>query len=289
MSASGRALPRLAYDSPMTSDASASPATCPRLVVLSLGAGVQSSTLALMAAAGEIKPMPNAAIFADTQDETAKVYRHLEWLETVLPFPVHRVTRGKLSTRLLEGDDEARIPAFVGHGGMATRQCTRNYKIKPIRRKIRELLGVGPRGFIPPGTVSQWIGISTDEASRSKPSGVKFIVNRWPFLEVGTEMSRYQCTEWLFRKFKRVAPKSACRYCPLQGNKRWLKMKESEPYEWQQSIRFDNALRSPENVKRFHGKLYLHLSREPLAVADLTPKPREPDLFANECEGICGV
>lgn len=42
--------------------------------IISLGAGVQSSTLALMAAAGEIAPMPVAAIFADTQDEPASVY-----------------------------------------------------------------------------------------------------------------------------------------------------------------------------------------------------------------------
>ena len=41
--------------------------------VLSLGAGVQSSTLALMAAAGEVTPMPTAAIFADTQAEPARV------------------------------------------------------------------------------------------------------------------------------------------------------------------------------------------------------------------------
>lgn len=37
--------------------------------IISLGAGVQSSTMALMAAAGEITPMPKCAIFADTQDE----------------------------------------------------------------------------------------------------------------------------------------------------------------------------------------------------------------------------
>ncbi len=37
-----------------------------RLRVLSLGAGVQSTTLALMAAHGEIGPMPDCAIFADT-------------------------------------------------------------------------------------------------------------------------------------------------------------------------------------------------------------------------------
>ncbi|WP_171177628.1 hypothetical protein [Ruegeria sp. HKCCD8929] len=36
------------------------------LRVFSLGAGVQSTTLSLMAAHGEIGPMPDAAIFADT-------------------------------------------------------------------------------------------------------------------------------------------------------------------------------------------------------------------------------
>ena len=46
--------------------------------VISLGAGVQSSTMALMAAHGEITPMPDAAIFADTQSEPASVYRWLD-------------------------------------------------------------------------------------------------------------------------------------------------------------------------------------------------------------------
>ena len=37
--------------------------------IISLGAGVQSTTMALMAACGELLPMPDAAVFADTQDE----------------------------------------------------------------------------------------------------------------------------------------------------------------------------------------------------------------------------
>ena len=36
------------------------------LEVISLGAGVQSTTMALMAAHGEIEPMPDLAIFTDT-------------------------------------------------------------------------------------------------------------------------------------------------------------------------------------------------------------------------------
>jgi hypothetical protein len=35
--------------------------------VISLGAGVQSSVMALMAAEGELTPMPDCAIFSDTQ------------------------------------------------------------------------------------------------------------------------------------------------------------------------------------------------------------------------------
>ena len=39
------------------------------LKVLSLGAGVQSSTLAFMYDLGEIGPMPDFAVFADTMAE----------------------------------------------------------------------------------------------------------------------------------------------------------------------------------------------------------------------------
>ena len=62
------------------------------LNALSLGAGVQSSTLALMAMQGEVEPMPDCAIFADTGDEPKAVYEWLKWLETQLPFPVYHVS-----------------------------------------------------------------------------------------------------------------------------------------------------------------------------------------------------
>ncbi len=45
------------------------------ITVLSLGAGVQSTCMALMAAKGEITPMPDYAIFADTA-EPRHVYEH---------------------------------------------------------------------------------------------------------------------------------------------------------------------------------------------------------------------
>lgn len=119
--------------------------------ILSLGAGVQSSTLALMAAAGEITPMPECAIFADTQAEPSSVYAWLDWLEKQLPFPVYRVTFGSLLGKSLIVRTSKKTgnkyikhtpPAYISDGiktGLLMRQCTVDSKIDIIHRKIREL------------------------------------------------------------------------------------------------------------------------------------------------------
>lgn len=64
--------------------------------ILSLGAGVQSSTVALMSARNEI-PMFDAAIFADTKNEPAGVYKWFAWLREQLPYPVYVVSAGDLA------------------------------------------------------------------------------------------------------------------------------------------------------------------------------------------------
>lgn len=264
--------------------------------IISLGAGVQSSTMALMAAAGEITPMPDAAVFADTQDEPGAVYEHLQWLKSVLPFPVHGATAGKLSKRLLDGYEGARTPFFIKGGGMSTRHCTRDFKIRPIRRKVREIVGVGARDYIAPDSVTQWIGISTDEADRMKPSGVRFTVNRWPLLEDKTLMSRKQCAAWLWDRFQRVAPKSACKQCPYQETERLLHLQQTDPSGFAELCDFDAALRTPEQVKRFHGELFVHKTCIPLVqidlaglVADKAYNGGQQELFTSECEGMCGI
>lgn len=154
----------------------------PRLTrILSLGAGVQSTTLALMAARGVIGPMPDCAIFADTGAEPSAVYRHLEWLcSGVLPFPVHRVAE---ASGLVEIIGKKRptgewvhmpIPAFIagkdGRAALLNRSCTQDYKLRPIRRKVRELVGLTGKRSPKSPVVEQWIGISMDEVSRMKES-----------------------------------------------------------------------------------------------------------------------
>ena len=91
--------------------------------VLSLGTGVQSSTMALLAAEGAIEPMPDCAIFADTGAEPGAVYDHLAWLTGVLPFPVHIVSAGNLRDKIHAAMRGARLdarPPFFTKTGVGT-------------------------------------------------------------------------------------------------------------------------------------------------------------------------
>lgn len=120
--------------------------------LLSLGAGVQSSAMALMAARGEIEPMPVAAVFADTQDETKRLYRWLAWIERELPYTTHVVTKGKLSDAALkirvskkgQRYSKTDIPFFTRDpktgalGRISSRACTRDYKLRQLVKKARE-------------------------------------------------------------------------------------------------------------------------------------------------------
>jgi len=261
--------------------------------VLSLGAGVQSTTLALMAASGELGEIPDCAIFADTGDEPAEVYRHLEYLMSgVLPFPVYIAHRGKISEALLNGDKAARPPLFFhknGKIGMMGRQCTTNFKISPIKKQIRKILGYGSRSRIPNDAAEVWIGISMDEIFRMRPSRVQYIKNRHPLIE--KQMTRRDCLQWLAANNHPTPPKSSCWHCPYQSNNQWREKKINQPVEWNLAVEFDEKMRSIDMVKLNGIAGYLHPSAIPLSEVDLsTDQDRgQLDLFNNECEGMCGV
>lgn len=262
----------------------------PQLNIISLGGGVQSSNIALMAAHGEITPMPDCCVFADTQAEPAAVYRWLDWLEKQLPFPVYRVTVGNLYDDTMKainaGTRVAAIPWFTmspdGERGMGQRQCTNDYKLVPIRRKIRELLG----GKTRPGAVSMWIGISRDEASRMKESGVKYIVNRYP-LTMEKYMTRHDCINWLTRHGYPIPPKSACIMCPFHSNAAWTAMM-TDPVDRAAVVALDATIR---NQGGFEGQQFMHRSCLPIDQVDFsTDEDRgQLNMFNNECEGMCGV
>ena len=245
------------------------------LNIISLGAGVQSSTMALMAAHGEITPMPDCAIFADTQAEPKSVYTWLDWLEKQLPFPVHRVTAGSLRDALLSDGRAATPPLFVEGGGMLWRQCTNDYKIAPIRRKIRELTD----------ECRLWMGISTDEAQRIRPSRVQYIENIYPLIDAG--ISRVACLSWMVSHGYGEPPKSACTFCPYHDDAMWRDMKINDAESFADAVAVDAGIRARGGNRKW----YLHKTCQPLETVDFrnAEDAGQLSMFGNECEGLCGT
>lgn len=274
-----------------------------------MGAGVQSSCLALMAAKGEVTPMPDFAVFADTQAEPQSVYKWLDWLETQLPFLVYRVTKGNLEFDSLtpacatkkaihykEGEEYMRriIPIFgIMPSGKKTaaigRSCTADYKIRQIEKCIIEKAGIarGQKEI----TVTQWIGISWDEIQRMKDARLPWTQLRWPLIE--KRMTRQMCLNWMRDNGYPEPPRSACVWCPFHSDTEWRRLRDEEPKEFQRAVEFDAKIRELGKKDRaLSMDVYVHNSCKPLSEIDFDSDEQKGQMtwdFKAECEGMCGV
>jgi hypothetical protein len=270
--------------------------------IISLGAGVQSSTLALMAAKGEITPMPDLAVFADTQSEPPSVYRWLDWLETQLPFPVQRVTAGNLGADnlVIKENDGGReysrltIPIWTRNPDgsatrLPTRNCTIEYKINPIHKFLKEWASV--RRGQKEVSIITWMGISLDEVTRMKPSKVAWSEHRFPLIEAG--MRRTDCLIWMEENHYPQPPRSSCVFCPFHNNFEWRRLKMEEPDEFNKAVEFEKDLQNRSFGRNAALKAipFLHRSCVPLDQIDFRSAEEmgQLNLFENECEGMCGI
>ena len=280
-----------------------------KLDVLNLGAGVQSSTVLLMSLEGEL-PKIDHTIFADTGWEPAAVYRQVDWLAglaTAAGVKVHRVSIGNIKQNALQGQVRgtpgdgqkkgsrwASMPYFVlgpnGERGQIRRQCTYEYKIRPIERCLRrDVLGLKPRQHAPKEPViRQWFGISLDEQQRTRDDFHPWATNWYPLIE--RRMTRTTCFQWLADHGYHEAPRSACIGCPYRHNREWREMKANRHDEWQEAVEFDKAIRKCGGMR---GDVFIHSDRVPLAEANLWKDCDENQLplfdMVDECSGMCGV
>lgn len=259
------------------------------LRVLSFGAGVQSSTIAMMMKHGEIEPV-DVGIFADVKAEPKRVYQWLDWIEKQLPFPLIRVThKDGLTAQIEEAcsgkSNRASTPPLYTHheDGNARpllRQCTKDFKIAPIRRKVRELA----KGR----NVVQIIGISHDERQRAKPSDVRYITHQWPLLE--KQLTRSDCKKWMFAHWFPTPPRSACTYCPYKCDAEWRLLRDDDQDGWAEAIRMDKLMRRLPGV---HNDCFVHRSCVPLDEVDLRTDEDMGQMvmgsLLGDCEGMCGV
>lgn len=247
-----------------------------KLRILSLGAGVQSTTILLLSHHGEL-PKLDAAIFSDTGWEREGTYLWLDYLRSIVSIPIITVSGGNVREDMKEaqvrglkkdGFRWANMPFYTrdrstGNLGKLRRQCTQEYKIEPIRKELRRMLGLIPRQRAPKGAVEQWVGISMDESHRvwaRSPDRMSTI--RYPLLDI-KPMSRHDCLNWLQRNGYPIPPKSACVGCPFHRNSEWADLNEAE---FKSAVEFDEIIRCRGGIR---GDIFVHRSCKPLAEVDL--------------------
>lgn len=248
--------------------------------VISLGWGRQSWALAAMVALGEPRLLAlgidrvDAAVHADTTHERSSTYQFAEtwgpWLESR---GVSVVTVRAERPRFLDGR-VVMIPAFTKterlRGGRLRRQCTKEWKVRPVRRWVRGRLERG-------GVCEVLLGITTDEATRIKPADVRYLAHRWPLVEMG--MSRADVESWLAERALPVPVKSACYFCPFHSGAEWRDVLRSE--DGPRAVAVDAAIRN----RRPPYPLFLSRQLVPIGAASFG----ESGSWDEECSGSCGL
>lgn len=252
--------------------------------VLSLGWGVQSWTIAAMAALDEFE-RPDYVIHADTTWERESTYefaaQQTKWL-AAHGIDVITVSDAEQAQKVYTNKTD--IPAFTTNGhsdGQLRRQCTGGWKITPIRRAARIFMEA--RGD---AEVVQWMGISLDEMGRAGPSDAKYITHRYPLLE--KKMTRGDCIRWLSERCLPIPHKSSCVFCPYHNRAAWQDLKRNL-HDWEKAISVDEQIR----LVRPPFDLFVHPSRKPLVDAVRLPEDsgmEQLSLLEQECgSGYCFV
>jgi hypothetical protein len=254
-----------------------------------------------MAIAGEIETF-DAAIFADTGWEPRAVYEHLERLKPVIEaagIPLYIVSSGNIRSDALDPEHRfASMPIFVlnpdGSRGMGRRQCTSEYKLKPVLLKQRELVGLKPRQRSKEHLMDSIVGISWDESQRMRDASYPWMKNVYPLVDL--RMTREDCLRWMKTNGHDRPPRSACIGCPFRSHEQWIELRNNSNEDYEDAIDFDNQIRDgyARNRGNFKGQAFLHRSMKPLEVVDLSTEEDRGIMklfpeWEDECLGMCGL
>lgn len=295
--------------------------------VLSLGGGVQSSTLTEMACDGLLGPL-RAICFADTGAELPETYAHLDYLrgraeQAGIEFLT--VTAGDLRRDLVARHGrggQPNLPVQIRHadgsrGRLNHYRCSFDYKRRPITRTVKHLCG--GRGAWKDARVEQWIGYSTDETGRMKTADecrcghnrVRRASGGRSFLQIHTPdgCTRCSCTEWAPWQVNRWPlielgmSRDDCttwlldhgRPLPPRSSCWFCPNRPAAFHTWlrrEHPELFDQAVELDEflrhGINGLRGQAYLHPSATPLATAVTDGSAEPADHETLDCEaGVC--
>lgn len=269
--------------------------------ILSFGAGMQSTALALMScqnATAEtpvfpLVPIYDDVVFCDLGMEPPWVMKQVEFTRraceeagihfTVLKSPLHEDFMQNFGKRRTVS-----IPWWTvkenGHKSRMPRNCTLDYKVNVISKYVRwELLGYkkGQRLREEDKKAHEMhMGFSYEERRRCKESPNPMFINRFPLVDM--HLVRADNYAYIRDVWGLETKASACTFCPFHRNYFFQYLKENEQDEYRRLIQVDELLRDKNPKPPMDSDLFI--SRSQKRIADLTPE----ECNDAECFNYCG-
>lgn len=270
--------------------------------ILSFGAGMQSTALALMScenamtngpAPNPMVPVYDAVIICDLGLEQEWVVQQTEFVRKAC------IDAGiffkKLDTHLyqdfMENFGERRtisIPWWTlrsdGHKSKMPRFCTIDYKVVEIANFVRrELLGYKKGQHTKKEDIKaheMHMGFSLEEKSRCGKNPHQLFVNHFPLVDMG--WTRAESYKYILEKWGLDTKASACPFCPFHRNYYFQHIKEHDPAIYQSVVKLDHLLRDKTPKPPMDSDLFISRSRK--RIEDLTPE----ECNDAECFQYCG-
>lgn len=240
--------------------------------ICSYGGGVQSTSLLVMAAQGEITCKTFLFANVGEDSEYPGTLRYLR--EQAMPYAaahgidlieVRRPGLTILQYIKRPGNKAETIPVRLANGMPVSRICTTKWKIEVIARWLRQ------HGATKDDPAIVNMGISLDELERMRShSGYSHYTIAYPLIE--RRKTRQDCRNIISRAGLPIPPKSSCWFCPFHTIARRREMAEKEPELHHQSVELERYMN--EQIREPKGKdpIYLTGALKPLDQAVGTMK-----------------
>ena len=257
--------------------------------ILSCGAGMQSTALALISCAQTKEParypqVPcyDAVLYCDLSIEPYWVIQQVRFVQNAceacgIPFYIlqsnlYRDYMRRFGRKRVAGMPFWTIDPDGKKGRISRRTCTIDYKIAMIQRFARyQLLGYQPYQRNRPediGAHELHIGFSLEESHRSFPNNHPFFTNRYPLIEMGSE--RKDTYAYNLEKWGLETRASACMICPFHRNYFFQYLKSNFPADYKAVVDFDKMLEQMQPFSKIRNRVFLSRSRK--RVWELTEK-----------------
>lgn len=249
--------------------------------ILSFGAGMQSTALALMACENSRSqdmphpavPVYDAVLFCDLGFEPPWVTRQVNFVrdacrEADIPF---HMLDAPLYQDFVQSFGDRRtisIPWWTlredGHKARMPRNCTIDYKTEVISKFVRwELLGYRKGQRLRPEDEKaheMHLGFSSEEAHRCKENPNRLFVNRFPLVEMG--LTRADNYAYIRDVWGLETKASACTFCPFHTNYFYRYLKQKEPEAYRKILALDGLLRDKTPKPPMDSDLFISKSRK---------------------------